>query len=62
MQQQIAHGQQLQAEEGLASSLQPDLKNLESALTKMEQSMETQEKSLQVRVISTFNFQLMYLM
>ncbi|RXM34120.1 Nesprin-1 [Acipenser ruthenus] len=47
VQQQIARGQQLQAEEGLASSLQPDLQNLESALTKMEQSMETQEKSLQ---------------
>ncbi|RXM34941.1 Nesprin-1 [Acipenser ruthenus] len=48
VQQQIAHGQQLQAEEGLASSLQPDFKNLESALTKMEQSMETQVKSLQM--------------
>ena len=48
MQQQISRGQQLLAEEGLGDTLQQDLQSLESTLSKMEQSMDSQEQGLEV--------------
>ena len=49
MQQLTTRGQQLQAEEGVGDSLQQDLQSLESTLSKMRQSMDSQEQSLEVR-------------
>ncbi len=50
MQEQINRGKQLQAEEGLEESLQEDLQKLEATLSKMDQSTESQEKNLEVRM------------
>ncbi|XP_077587652.1 nesprin-1 [Stigmatopora nigra] len=44
----ISRGQQLQVEEGPGETLQQDLQSLENTLGKMEQSMDSQEQSLQV--------------
>lgn len=49
MQEQISRGKQLQVEEGLEESLQEDLETLESTLSKMDQSIESQEHKLEVR-------------
>ncbi|KAG2468780.1 SYNE1 protein, partial [Polypterus senegalus] len=57
VQQQATRNQQLCADEGVATSLQPDLQELESTLSKMEQKMETQEKELQVAVTDWHQFE-----
>lgn len=49
MQEQISRGKQLQVDEGLEESLQEDLEKLESTLSKMDQSIESQEHKLEVR-------------
>lgn len=49
MQEQINRGKQLQVEEGLEESLQEDLEKLECTLSKMDQSIESQEQDLEVR-------------
>ncbi len=55
MQEQINRGKQLQAEEGLEESLQEDLQKLEATLSKMDQSTESQEKNLEVRMFVKLN-------
>lgn len=49
MQQLITRGQQLQAEEGLGETLHQDLQSLDNTVSKMEQNMDSQEQSLEVR-------------
>uniref|UniRef100_A0A672NAB1 Nesprin-1-like n=1 Tax=Sinocyclocheilus grahami TaxID=75366 RepID=A0A672NAB1_SINGR len=50
MQEQINRGKQLQIEEGLEENLQEDLQKLDTTLSKMDQSTESQEKNLEVRM------------
>jgi len=51
MHEQINRGKLLQMEESLEeSSLQEDLQKLETTLSKMNQSTESQEKNLEVRI------------
>lgn len=52
VQQQIARGHQLQAEEGLGDTLQQDLQNLETTLSKMDHTMDSQEQELEVTSLS----------
>lgn len=51
MQEQINRGKLLQVEEGLEESLQEDLQKLETTLSKMDQSTESQEKNLEVWMV-----------
>ena len=48
MQQQITRGHQLQAEEGLGETLQLDLQSLETTLSNMDHTMDSQEQELEV--------------
>ncbi|KAK6304736.1 hypothetical protein J4Q44_G00253220 [Coregonus suidteri] len=48
VQQQISRGHQLQAEEGLGETLQQDLQSLETTLSKMDHTMDSQEQELEV--------------
>lgn len=51
VQQLITRGQQLQSEEGLGETLQQDLQSLENTVSKMEQSMDSQEQNLEVSTV-----------
>lgn len=53
MQEQINRGKLLQMEESLEESLQEDLQKLETTLSKMNQSTESQEKNLEVRMFKS---------
>lgn len=50
VQQLFSRGQQLQVEEALEGALQQDLQTLENSLSRMEQSTDSQEQSLEVRL------------
>ncbi|RXN33841.1 nesprin-1 isoform X3 [Labeo rohita] len=56
MQEQINRGKLLQVEEGLEESLQEDLQKLETTLSKMDQSTESQEKNLEVTLAAWQEF------
>uniref|UniRef100_A0A8C7CRJ2 Spectrin repeat containing, nuclear envelope 1b n=1 Tax=Oncorhynchus kisutch TaxID=8019 RepID=A0A8C7CRJ2_ONCKI len=56
VQQQIARGHQLQAEEGLGETLQQDLQSLETTLSKMDHTMDSQEQELEVTSLTRMYF------
>ncbi|XP_043917738.1 nesprin-1-like [Protopterus annectens] len=55
-QQQVVRGKQLQAEGTLTASVQDDLRKLEAMLSNMEETMEKQDKHLQVVLTSWEQF------
>lgn len=48
MQQLASRGQQLQVDEDMRDSLHQDLQKLQDTLSRMDQTMDTHEQSLQV--------------